>query len=169
MKTFLFVFFTQTVAPPLGVKQSYHVFFIYHPCDREWVQNVTDKLESPGLGFKCCLLGRDLDPDMLVSQKISIAMKASVRTVIVLSAEFLQVMWSECEYAVTANANLTELHKDMIVVRLQTMEVPAVLREAYILEISHKIWWSRLLSKLCSSGELYHLLHSNFKIKCIIM
>ena len=85
------------LAPPLNDNLLYHAFFLYHNNDRDWVHNVIEKLESQTLGFKCCCHERDLSLSLSQPQSVLYGLKNSLKTVVVLSPDFVAATWSGCE------------------------------------------------------------------------
>lgn len=151
----------QVLAPPLNDNLQFHAFFMYHHSDREWVLNVIEKLESPALGFRCCCYERDLNSNLSQPQGVLYGMKHSLKTVIILSAEFVTKMWPTCD-AVMGEIDIITLQKDFVLVLLSECEVPDCLSMANFVRANKQGWWTRFLARLALPGETLPLFFALF-------
>ena len=143
-----------TIAPALSNRLRYHVFFLHHSNDNEWVAKVAKKLESPSLGFKCCCLERDLDSSKLsLFQIAQYGIHNSRKTVLVLSADFVMETWNGTEPPLLSERDVLLIHKDLVLVLLQECDVPGVLADLVYVDVGHEDWWSQLLYQIQGSRK----------------
>lgn len=142
----------QSLAPPLHDNLRYHAFFLYHNNDRDWVLNVMEKLESPTLGFKCCCHERDLDCSLSLPQAVLYGMKNSVKTVVVLSPDFVSSTWSSCE-VVVSELDIMAIQRDLLLVMLQDCDMPNLVTDLPYIDASKRDWWTKLLATLALPGQ----------------
>ena len=73
---------------------------MYDPSTSGWVGQLVGRLESPGMGFSCCCYDRDIDRRLSPAQAVLYGMQKSVKTVIVLSPEFVEYSWSNLKVCI---------------------------------------------------------------------
>ncbi len=142
----------QVLAPPLNDNLQFHVFFLYHANDRDWVLNVIEKLESPTLGFKCCCPERDLSANLSQPQGVLYGMKNSMKTVMILSPEFVSSTWGCCE-VIVSEVDLISLQKEFVLLMLQECELPNTISELTYVKANRHGWWTMFLARLALPGE----------------
>ncbi|ELU15394.1 hypothetical protein CAPTEDRAFT_224550 [Capitella teleta] len=145
----------KALAPTLRGDHQFHVFFVYHQNDRDWVLNVMEKLEMPAFGFKCCCHERDFDAQTSLKQTVHYGIKHSLKTVIVLSPDFVTETWcdSDSESQLLTDMDIALIQKDVITVMLQECDMPNSLMDVAWIDAAVEDWWGKLVSQLCASDD----------------
>ena len=155
----------QVLAPALNDDLQYHVFFLYHAMDRDWVLSVIEKLESSTLGFRCCCHERDLSSSLSQPQGVLYGMKNSLKTVCLLTPEFVSSTWATCE-GLVGEIDAVSLPKDIIAVLLKDCEIPAMLSDLPVIEVYGHGWWTKLLARLALPGTYHFITYHIMLNKC---
>lgn len=94
--------------------------------------------------LRCCSSERDLDPaEPYSGDVIENGMKKSLRTVVVISPDFLNKTWILVERLFANN--------EALVVRLQKCDLPASLADFRCIDaVFEKDWWWKLVKAICT-------------------
>ena len=141
----------------------YHVFFSHANEDRSWVVDVMNKLESPAYGLKCCFADRDFELGMSVFENITRSISASLKTVIVLSPEFLNSDWCAYEIRLTMEMDLDRRRRIMIPVMLRTCRVPDFIGRLTYIEVQNDHFWDRFISAVRTDETEVDMITSTFQ------
>ena len=133
-------------ALPPGIR--YHVFFCHADEDRKWVRDVLQKLEAPPYNMKCCYAGRDFNGGDPVTKNICDSLKASRKTVIVLSPDLLKSSWGEYEIRMTLEMDLQEHRRILIPVMLHPCHLPDYLEKLTYIDVENEHFWERFISAI---------------------
>ncbi|XP_066294056.1 uncharacterized protein [Branchiostoma lanceolatum] len=137
------------VAPPLGEREKYHVFFCYSSADAPWVKDMIHTLESDKFGFKCCIHERDFTPGAFIIKNIARSIQESQKTVFVLSRDFVESRWCDFERQLVMSENLTEENRKVIPVMLHKCDLlPDFLRHMTYLEAWTPYFINRFIGAL---------------------
>ncbi|XP_078604045.1 uncharacterized protein LOC144877856 [Branchiostoma floridae x Branchiostoma japonicum] len=136
------------IAPPLGEREKYHVFFCYSSADAPWVEDMVEKLESDEYGFKCCIHERDFPLGGDVFQNMARSIEESQKTVFVLSPDFVNSRWCKFEMQMAMGENITEENKKVIPVMLRKCDLPFFLRHRTYLNEGSKYFLNRFIGAL---------------------
>ncbi|CAH1271012.1 TLR2 [Branchiostoma lanceolatum] len=137
------------VAPPLGEREKYHVFFCYSSADAPWVKGMIQTLESDEYGFKCCIHERDFTPGAFVIKNIARSIRESQKTVFVLSRDFVESRWCDFERQLVMSENLREKNRKVIPVMLHKCDLlPDFLRHMTYLEVWTPYFFNRFIGAL---------------------
>ena len=107
----------------------------------------------PSLGFKCCCLERDFEPKTTLTSKASYGMKNSLKTIIVLSSDFMSDTWNNTETPLISDVDIMLSRNDLIVVVLQDCDVPSILSDLLFIDVNDDDWWTRLLAQLTMAED----------------
>ncbi|CAH1238055.1 TLR2 [Branchiostoma lanceolatum] len=149
------------VAPPLGQHEKYHVFFCYSIADAPWVKDMVQKLESDELGFSCCFHERDFTPGIPIIENIVRSVKASRKTVFVLSREFVASRWCTYEMQMVMRRHLSEGEKIVIPVMLRECDLPEFIQHMTYLEESTPYFSDKFIGALKESLSADPSTHSD--------
>ena len=141
----------------------YHVFFSHANEDRSWVVDVMNKLESPAYGLKCCFADRDFDLGMPIFENITRCISASLKTVIVLSPEFLNSDWCAYEIRLTMEMDLDRKRRIMIPVMLRPCRVPEYIGRLTYIEVENDHFWDRFISAVRTEETDVNIITSTFQ------
>ncbi|CAH1271019.1 TLR2 [Branchiostoma lanceolatum] len=142
------------VAPPLGEREKYHVFFCYSSADAPWVKDIIQTLESDKFGFKCCIHKRDFTPGASVFENISRSIQESQKTVFVLSRDFVESRWCDFERQLVMSENLREKNRKVIPVMLHKCDLlPDFLRHMTYLEEWTPYFFNRFIGALKDEAD----------------
>ncbi|XP_067662562.1 uncharacterized protein [Haliotis asinina] len=143
------------VAPSLSEGKKYHVFFSYDITDREWVEQITNKLESPDFGFKCSLHERDFHGGKRIIENITEHIRLSEKTVLVLSPNFLQSHW--CMFEIEMGMILSMEESQLLVVPVMVKQCPvldSIKTLTYIDATPGTDLWQRFIGAIVSRDDL---------------
>ncbi|XP_071097397.1 uncharacterized protein [Haliotis cracherodii] len=143
------------VAPPLPEGKKYHAFFSYESTDRQWVEQITRKLESPNLGFKCSVHERDFHGGKRIIENITEHIQLSEKTVLVLSPDFIQSHWCMFETQMGMILSMEESQLLVVPVMVKQCRVPDTIKTlTYIDATSGDDWWPRFIDAIVSRDDL---------------
>ncbi|XP_046567543.1 uncharacterized protein LOC124275904 [Haliotis rubra] len=143
------------VAPPLSEGKKYHVFFSYEITDRKWVEQITNKLESPDFGFKCSVHERDFHGGKRIIENITEHIRLSEKTVLVLSPDFLQSHWCMFEIEMGMILGMEESQLLVVPVMVKQCPVPDSIKTlTYIDATPGNDWWQRFIGAIVSRDDL---------------
>ena len=140
--------FATNQAQTLPAGMSYHVFISHAREDRDWVIEVIEKLEAPPHSLKCCFADRDFELGRSVFENITRCIQSSIKTVIVLSSEFLDSSWCDYEIRITMEMDLTTRRKVLIPVMLRPCRVPDFVGRLTYIEVHNEHFWDRFMSAI---------------------
>ena len=139
----------ELVAPSLPANKKYHAFFAFSREDRDWVVGLIDELESPPYGFKCCYHDRDFIPGVPVLQNIDNSVQESLKTVVVLSPEYIKSAWCSYETQVVMDYDIETRQGILIPIMLRQCQIPEYIgRLSYIDVSKNDHFMNRLVSGL---------------------
>ena len=150
------------MAPVLNNRLLYHVFFLYHSNDHDWVVDVAEKLEGPALGFKCCCMERDLDSKLSLFQVTQYGIHNSRKTVLVLSSDFVGELWNSTDPPLLSERDVLLVHKDLVLLLMQDCDIPTVLGDLVYVDTGQEDWWTQLVARLQDTRELMNWLVDKF-------
>ncbi|XP_046567542.1 uncharacterized protein LOC124275903 [Haliotis rubra] len=143
------------VAPSLSEGKKYHVFFSYENTDREWVEQIANKLESPDFGFKCSVHERDFHGGKRIIENITEHIRLSEKTVLVLSPDFLQSHWCMFEIEMGMILGMEESQLLVVPVMVKQCPVPDSIKTlTYIDATPGNDWWQRFIGAIVSRDDL---------------
>ncbi|XP_067672663.1 uncharacterized protein [Haliotis asinina] len=143
------------VAPPLSEGKKYHVFFSYEISDREWVEEVTKRLESPEMGFRCSMHERDFHGGKRIIENITEHIRHSEKTVLVLSPDFLQSHWCMFEIEMGMILSMEESQLLVVPVMVKRCCVPDSIKTlTYIDATPGNDWWQRFIGAIVCKDDL---------------
>ncbi|XP_067671161.1 uncharacterized protein [Haliotis asinina] len=143
------------VAPPLSEGKRYHVFFSYEISDREWVEEVTKRLESPEMGFRCSMHERDFHGGKRIIENITEHIRQSEKTVLVLSPDFLQSHWCMFEIEMGMILGMEESQLLVVPVMVKRCCVPDSIKTlTYIDATPDNEWWQRFIGAIVCKEDL---------------
>ncbi|XP_046563469.1 uncharacterized protein LOC124272339 [Haliotis rubra] len=144
-----------SVAPPLSEGKRYHVFFSYEISDREWVEEVTRRLESPEMGFRCSMHERDFHGGKRIIENITEHIRLSEKTVLVLSPDFIQSHWCMFEIEMGMILSMEESQLLVVPVMVKRCFVPDSIKTlTYIDATPGNDWWQRFIGAIVSKEDL---------------
>ncbi|CAD5120804.1 DgyrCDS9362 [Dimorphilus gyrociliatus] len=133
-------------APPLG-DALYHIFLFWHRNDREFSDQLIERLQCARNAFKCCSQ-YDIyksDGDMTLCQSILSGVKYCSKALLIASWDSLE-LWRECEEAI--NEEL-DIGRKFVVLQLNPqLDLPTSLSECNVVSIKDDDWWMKLLDSL---------------------
>ncbi|XP_046563472.1 uncharacterized protein LOC124272341 [Haliotis rubra] len=143
------------VAPPLSEGKRYHVFFSYEISDREWVEEVTRRLESPEMGFRCSMHERDFHGGKRIIENITEHIRLSEKTVLVLSPDFIQSHWCMFEIEMGMILSMEESQLLVVPVMVKRCCVPDSIKTlTYIDATPGNDWWQRFIGAIVCKEDL---------------
>ncbi|XP_063402236.1 uncharacterized protein LOC134686498 [Mytilus trossulus] len=155
----------------------YHVFISYRDIDedREWVNNLIEKLENLHQ-LKCCNHVHDFKPGRKIVENIKDAVLKSVKTLIILSKEYNDSHWCTFEVEYTHQMSMEMREQILIPVLKEDCEIPDHLKPFTYIDARGPIgsWLPRLVTAIDSpvncwlesefSQEDLHTCYRNFDI-----
>ncbi|KAK2165345.1 hypothetical protein NP493_1371g00028 [Ridgeia piscesae] len=150
---------TPAMAPKLDDQNMYHVFFVYHHNDRDWVMGVQERLQSPAFHFRCCSQEYGVDAcsvrSSLVRDETRYAMQRASKTAILLSRDFVSDAWCDAyEAPLLTEDDLATMAGDLLLILLQDCRVPPSLIDLPCVDPRDEDWWTKLLGHLCETGTI---------------
>lgn len=140
---------------PLPQGKIYHVFISYRDIDedREWVNNLIEKLENLHQ-LKCCNHVHDFKPGRRIVENIKEAVLRSVKTLIILSKEYNDSHWCTFEVEYTHQMSMEMREQILIPVLKEDCEIPEHLKPFTYIDARGPIgsWLPRLVTAIDSPG-----------------
>ncbi len=152
-------------ASPLDQKHKYHLFFAYHPANREWTQDLVKRLEAEPWAYKCCYADRDFDTKCNSTQNMLCSIMLSHRIVVVLTPKFLKELWDEYEESLAHLASMTLRKQRVIPIVLEETKVPDSLRMLRVVDARREDFWDVFLQNVCL-GEWQYLHRNRDTLRC---
>ncbi|CAG2196080.1 unnamed protein product [Mytilus edulis] len=129
----------------------YHTFISYRDIDedREWVNNLIDKLENLH-HLKCCNHVYDFQPGRKIVENIKDAVLKSVKTLIILSKEYHDSHWCNFEVEYTHQMSMEMREQILIPVLKEDCEIPEHLKPFTYIDARGPIgsWLPRLVTAI---------------------
>ena len=136
-------------AGPLDQKHKYHMFFAYHPSNKEWLQELVQRLESEPWAYKCCYADRDFDSRCTSTQNVLCSIMLSHRIVVVLTPRFIKDQWDEYEESLAHLASMTLRKQRVIPIILEETNIPDSLRMLRAVDARREDFWDVFLQNVC--------------------
>ena len=136
-------------AGPLDQKHKYHMFFAYHPSNKEWLQELVKRLEAEPWAYKCCYADRDFDSRCTSTQNVLCSIMLSHRIVVVLTPRFIKDQWNEYEESLAHLASMTLRKQRVIPIILEETNIPDSLRMLRAVDARRKDFWDVFLQNVC--------------------
>lgn len=136
-------------APLLVNSMKYHIFFVYDENDRDWVLALIRKLEMNNV-YCCSSEGSNNPVERMSAGAVLSGLRTSLRTVVVVSPDFLNRTWVLVENIIT-----TEIENDLnlLLIRLQKCDLPNSLSDFKCIDAAiEQDWFALLVTVICSSG-----------------
>ncbi|XP_046554593.1 toll-like receptor 2 type-2 [Haliotis rubra] len=127
--------------------------FSYEISDREWVEEVTRRLESPEMGFRCSMHERDFHGGKRIIENITEHIRLSEKTVLVLSPDFIQSHWCMFEIEMGMILSMEESQLLVVPVMVKRCFVPDSIKTlTYIDATPGNDWWQRFIGAIVCKG-----------------
>ena len=110
--------------------------------------DIIHKLESPPHNFKCCYDERDFEPGKYIPDSIVQCINESVKSILVLSPEFLESSWCIYERNIILDKHIATRGQSLIPVMLRRCEVPELIKNVTYIDIVSPHFWDRLVYSL---------------------
>jgi len=107
----------------------------------------------PSIGFKCCCLERDFEPKTTLSSKAHYGVKHSLKTVVVISSDFLSDTWNSSDCPLISDVDIMLIRSDIVLVGMHECDVPSVMAELAYIDGYRDDWWARLVSHLTRTDD----------------
>ena len=128
---------------------KYHVYFLFHLRDQAWVQQVIERLEAPELEYVCgSFPSRDTGNEQSVRSAARYALQVSMKTVLVLSPDFMRDTWTHDGETLFSDHELRVNVTEIIPILLCPCELPSILVDLLPIDARLPNWWPRMLEKL---------------------
>lgn len=147
--------YSEVSLKPLPQGKIYHAFISYRDVDedREWVNNLIEKLEKHHQ-LKCCNHVYDFQPGRKIVENIKDAVLKSVKTLIILSKEYHDSHWCNFEVEYTHQMSMEMREQILIPVLKEDCEIPEHLKPFTYIDARGPIesWLPRLVTAIESPG-----------------
>lgn len=140
---------------PLPDGKKYHVFISYRDVDEDriWIRQLILRLEN-SYHFICCDHVVDFEPGHKIIENIKNAVTQSVKTVVILTKEYVESYWCEYEIEYALLLNMDKKERILIPVLKEECKIPDYLLPFTYIDAKGEIdtWIHKLASAIESEG-----------------
>ncbi|ELU08653.1 hypothetical protein CAPTEDRAFT_228275 [Capitella teleta] len=144
----------QIFARDLPPHLQFHVVFISHSNDLQWLSKVIQKAQSPPYCFRCACLHQDSFSKSSLLRSVHHSLKSASKTVLVLTRDFIRDVWLLSDMQLLSEMHVILTNPNLVLLHTESCDIPKALSELCTIDTYNNLnWWSELLTQLCAAAD----------------